>query len=164
MNRVTSAVSTSRGVAAGRSAQRGTSGATTGGGGRSAPDPYAYKAERLSLGMKLGELRLGYFGRQFAHDDHGQDLVGCHVGFVDGADQSAVEHHADAVGQVEDVMDVVADEEDADSLSFELLDQGPNLGRFGGSERGCRLVHDQDPRVEVDRARNCHRLTLTAGE
>src|SRR6266702_3512624 len=28
-----------RGVAAGRSAQRGTSGATTGGGGRSAPDP-----------------------------------------------------------------------------------------------------------------------------
>ncbi len=33
-----------RGVAAGRSAQRGTSGATTGGGGRSAPDP-----EKLSL-------------------------------------------------------------------------------------------------------------------
>src|SRR5712692_3780543 len=29
-----------RGVAAGRSAQRGTSGAATGGGGRSAPDPY----------------------------------------------------------------------------------------------------------------------------
>src|SRR6267143_1649204 len=33
-----------RGVAAGRSAQRGTSGAATGGGGRSAPDPELVKA------------------------------------------------------------------------------------------------------------------------
>jgi hypothetical protein len=39
VNSVPSADSTSRGVAAGRSAQRGTSGAATGGGGRSAPDP-----------------------------------------------------------------------------------------------------------------------------
>src|SRR6266851_7938192 len=38
-NQVPTAVSTSRGVAAGRSAQRGTSAAATGGGGRSAPDP-----------------------------------------------------------------------------------------------------------------------------
>src|SRR5712691_746608 len=38
-NGVPNADSTSRGVAAGRSAQRGTSGAATGGGGRSAPDP-----------------------------------------------------------------------------------------------------------------------------
>ncbi len=36
-----------RGVAAGRSAQRGTSGATTGGGGRSAPDPYRRIATRI---------------------------------------------------------------------------------------------------------------------
>ncbi len=47
MTRVPSADSTSRGVAAGRSAQRGTSGATTGGGGRSAPDPYLDKSNAL---------------------------------------------------------------------------------------------------------------------
>src|SRR5216683_141763 len=82
-------------------ALRGIDCATTGGGGRSAPDPHAYQAEGLSLGVKLGELRLRYFGGEFAHDDHGQDLVGGYVGLVDGADQAAVEHDADAVGQVE---------------------------------------------------------------
>src|SRR6266852_7588901 len=44
---VPTADSTSRGVAAGRSAQRGTSGATTGGGGRSAPDPYFRPCESM---------------------------------------------------------------------------------------------------------------------
>ena len=35
-------------------------------------------------------------------------------------DELALEHDADAVGQVEDVVDVVADEEDADALVLEL--------------------------------------------
>ncbi len=39
-----------RGVAAGRSAQRGTSGATTGGGGRSAPDPEKTKPPHIRRG------------------------------------------------------------------------------------------------------------------
>src|SRR6266851_444425 len=41
-----------RGVAAGRSAQRGTSGATTGGGGRSAPDP-KWRIESKLIGIKI---------------------------------------------------------------------------------------------------------------
>ena len=41
------------------------------------------------------------------------------------------EHDADAVGEVEHVVDVVADEEDADALCLELLDQLADLGRLG---------------------------------
>ena len=70
----------------------------------------------------------------------------------------------DPVGEVEDVVDVVADEEDADALGLELLDQLADLGGLGRPERGGRLVHDQDARVEMDRARDRDRLALAARE
>ena len=49
-----------------------------------------------------------------------EDLVGGHVVLVDRADDPAVVHHADPVGQVEHVVDVVADQEDPDALGLEL--------------------------------------------
>src|SRR5712692_5896552 len=51
-----------RGVAAGRSAQQGTSGAATGGGGRSAPDPYCLAARNL------------YAPAEGEFDEYGQSL------------------------------------------------------------------------------------------
>jgi hypothetical protein len=62
----------------------------------------------------------------------------------------AVEHDADPVRKVEDVVDVVADQEDADAFRLELLDQVADLGSLGGPEGGSGLVHDQDPGVEMD--------------
>ena len=85
-------------------------------------------------------------------------------GLLDGVDDPAVVHDADPVGQVEDVVDVVADQEDADALVLELADEVADLGRLGRAEGGRRLVHDQDPRVEVDRPGDGHRLALAAGE
>jgi len=38
-----------------------------------------------------------------------------------------VVHDADAIGQIEDVVDVVADQEDADPLSLQLPDEIPTL-------------------------------------
>src|SRR5216684_1070754 len=57
---VPTADSTSRGVAAGRSAERGTSAAATGGGGRSAPDPDQVQPEKrlLCLVVQRFALRL----------------------------------------------------------------------------------------------------------
>src|SRR6266851_10026881 len=52
---VPTADSTSRGVAAGRSAQRGTSAATTGGGGRSAPDPELAAGNHFLMWTAAGE-------------------------------------------------------------------------------------------------------------
>ena len=83
---------------------------------------------------------------------------------VDRADHARRLHHGDAVGQIEDVVNVVADQEDADAFLLELLDEVAHLGGLGGTERGGRLVHDQDAGVEVDRAGDGHRLALAAGE
>src|SRR5438445_9933045 len=77
-----------------------------------------YRPARL---VELGELFLRDFAGQLAHDDHRQHLIGGHIRFPDGANQAAVKHHTDAVGKIEHVVDVVADQEDTDALGFELL-------------------------------------------
>ena len=83
---------------------------------------------------------------------------------VDRVDDPAVVHDADPVGQVVDVVDVVADQEDPDPLVLELADEVPDLGGLGRAERRGRLVHDQDLGVEVDRPGDRHRLALAAGQ
>ena len=47
---------------------------------------------------------------------------------------------------------------------LELADEVAHLGRLGRSERGRRLVHDQDAGVEVDGTGDRDRLSLAAGE
>src|ERR671911_54755 len=49
-----------------------------------------------------------------------------------------------AVGEVEHVVDVVADQEDADAFRLELLHQFADLGGLLRPESGGRLVHDQN--------------------
>ena len=78
----------------------------------------------------------------------------------DGADELALEHHADAVGEVEHVVDVVADQEDPDPLRLQLRDEVAHLAGLGRSERRRGLVHDQDLGVEVDGPGDGHRLAL----
>ena len=73
--------------------------------------------------MELGQLLAGHLGGQLAHDDHPEDLVLGDVLLVDRPDELALEHHADPVGQVEHVVDVVADQEDPDPLALQLRDQ-----------------------------------------
>ena len=60
-----------------------------------------------------------------------EDLVRRDVVLVDRVDDPAVVHDADPVGQVEHVVDVVADQEDADALVLELADQVADLRRLG---------------------------------
>jgi hypothetical protein len=55
-----------------------------------------------------------------AEDDHLEHLILGHCTRRRGADHLAVLHHRHAIGQIEDVVDVVADEEDADPLALEL--------------------------------------------
>ena len=76
----------------------------------------------------------------------------------------AVVHDADPVGQVEDVVDVVADQEDADALVLQLADEVADLGGLRRAEGRGRLVHDHDPGVEVDGPRDRDGLALTSGQ
>src|SRR5262245_37455516 len=58
--------------------------------------------------VELGQVLLGHLAGLLAQDDHGQDLVGGHVLLLDRAHELALQHDADAVRQVEHVVDVVA--------------------------------------------------------
>jgi hypothetical protein len=69
-------------------------------------------------------------------------------------------HDIDTVCKVEDIVDVVIDEEYADALGFELLDELTDLSRFRGTEGGGWLVHDDDARIEVDGFRYRYPLAL----
>jgi hypothetical protein len=54
----------------------------------------------------------------------------------------------------------MADEEDAKTLSLELLDELADLGCLGRPQGRCRLVHDEHLGVKMDRARNRDGLAL----
>jgi hypothetical protein len=55
-----------------------------------------------------------------AGDDHGEDVVGRHVGHVHRADELAVLHHARPVAELLHLVDVVVDQEDAEALLLQL--------------------------------------------
>src|SRR5690348_15362213 len=66
-------------------------------------------------------------GRAFTEDDHAEHLVLGNIPGPGRADDLAVLHHTDAVGEVEHIVDVVADQEYADPFGFELPDQLAHL-------------------------------------
>ena len=80
------------------------------------------------------------------------------------ADHLAVLHDAETIGQIEYVMQIMADQENADAFGLKLLDKLAHLGGFLRSQRRRRLIHDQDAGIEVDSAGDGDRLPLTAGE
>jgi hypothetical protein len=80
-----------------------------------------------------------------AEDDHAEDVVLGHVVDVHGADELAVLHHARPVAHLHHLVDVVVDQEDAEALALQLLDQLGDHLRLLRAERRGRLVHDQDP-------------------
>ena len=73
-------------------------------------------------------------------------------------------HDTNAVRQIEDVVNVVADQKNAKSVGFELTDEIGDLRGLLRTERRSRLVHDQNLRIEQDGARDRHRLALAAGQ
>ena len=121
------------------------------------------------LGLSRAELDdflvlLGQLFGPAAEDDHPEHVVRGDRVLFDGIHDPAVVHDADPVGEVEHVVDVVADQEDPDALVLELSDEAADLGRLGRAERCGRFVHDQDPGVEVDRTGDRHGLALAAGQ
>src|SRR4249920_471332 len=127
---------------------------------------YSWRSGRTPDGdprsVQLGQVLLGHLAGQLAQDDHGEDLVRGDVGLVHGAHQLALEHHADPVRQVVHVVDIVADQEDAEALLAKPPDQVAHLPGLRRPQGGRRLVHDQDPCVEVDGPCDGNGLTLSA--
>ena len=64
----------------------------------------------------------------------------------------------------EDVVQVVRDEHDGETLLGQARDELEHLLGLGDAERGGRLVEDDEPRVPHDGAGDRDRLALAAGE
>src|SRR5580700_2657547 len=98
--------------------------------------------------------------RAFAEDDHAEHFVLGHVLNAAGANDLTVLHHRHPVGEVEHIVDVVTDEEDAEAFRLELLDELTDL-RGLRRPQGCgRLIHDEYFGVEMNRPRDGVRLAL----
>ena len=70
----------------------------------------------------------------------------------------------DAVGHLEDMRHVVADQDDRHALVAHVEDQLQHLARFLHAERRRRLVHDDDAAAEGGRPRHRDALALAAGQ
>src|SRR5918994_5515664 len=71
---------------------------------------------------------------------------------------------ADPVRDLQDLIELVRDEDDAEALprhAVERLQQAPRLLRC---ENGSRLVQNEDPRAEVEQTQYLHPLLLPDGE
>src|SRR5271156_1579345 len=77
--------------------------------------------------------------RTLAEDDHAENFVLGDAGNGRRADDAPVLHDADPIRQIEDVMNIVADEEDADAVRLELFDEFADLRRLLRAERRRRL-------------------------
>ena len=98
-------------------------------------------------------------GRDRVHDlllRRGRLLVDAHV--------TAEAEHRDPRRGLEDVVQVVRDDHDAEALLGEPIDEREHLLGLRNAERGGRLVEDHELRVPHDGACDRDRLALTARE
>src|SRR4029077_2184571 len=77
---------------------------------------------------------------------------------------AAVEDRHHPVGDIEHVVHPVADQNDADAVLLEALDEVEHLADLLDRQRGGRLVHDDDAGVEGGGAADGDGLLLAAGE
>ena len=81
-----------------------------------------------------------------------------------GADQRAVAQHGHAVGELEDLRELVADVDDADAAVAQALDHDHQAADVGVGERRGRLVHDEDAGVLGERLGDLDPLAVGDGE
>ena len=70
---------------------------------------------------------------------------------LEDADVATEAEHRDAVRHLEDVLQVVRDQHDRETLCGEALDEIEHLTRLSDAESGCRLVEDHELRVPLHR-------------
>ena len=102
---------------------------------------------------RAGRMRLAAVDRQLdlASDHQLGEVVLVRLGRDPLADDLAPPDDRDPVGDLEDLVELVADEDDAVALGGEAAqDREDLLGLLGRQDRG-RLVEDEDPRIAIER-------------
>ena len=79
-------------------------------------------------------------------------------------DLLAAAQHGDAVGDLQHLVELVADEDDRHALAHEVLEDAEELERLLRREHGGRLVEDEDVRAAVERLEDLDALLLADGD
>ena len=109
-----------------------------------------FVGERLGGGARVrGDL---------ATDHHLDDLTHGRRGRVHRADVLAITQDRDAVGELGELGHAVRDEDQAGRRAHEVAHQLEERLGLGRGQRSRGLVHDQDLRIEGQRARDFHHL------
>ena len=118
--------------------------------------------DRLGV-RRRGRARVGLLGGLVA--GHRRDEITVRDA-VDrrGDDMARIAVHRDALAQLEDLLQVVADVEERDALGLQCADPVEEPGDRGGVEAGRRLVQDDEPRAERERAGHFDHLPLLDGQ
>ena len=85
-----------------------------------------------------------HFGEIAAQHARNQLQLGDVLHRRDG-DGAAVAHDGDAVADLVEFVELVADEDHGNAFGLQLADRAQQHGNFRLVERGCRLVHDHQP-------------------
>ena len=101
---------------------------------------------------------------EFSPDDQIDDLLDVRLADEPLGDVATLVQHHDAVADHEQVLQPVGDQNDADALRADRANEVEHRVDLGDRERGGRLVHDEDERIERDRAPDRDALALAAGK
>ncbi len=112
------------------------------------------------LDRRPERVRLGHGPPHHQLDDLGHG----HIGDVLGRDPLTVAQDGDAVTDLLHLVEMVADEEDADALSSQLADDGEELVCLARGERRGGLVEDEQPGLGQERAGDLDHLHLGDAE
>ena len=112
--------------------------------------------------QRLGRLRRSLLDAQddVAPDHHPGELRLGGALACDGADLPAAPEHGDAVGDLEHLVQLVADEDDRHVLRRQRAEDGEQILRLLRRQDGGRLVEDEDVRVPVERLQDLDALLL----
>jgi hypothetical protein len=97
--------------------------------------------------------------RRAAHH-HPRELLLVEPRGVDGLDQLAVAQHRHAIGDLDDLRQVVRDVDDRHALPPQLADDLEQPARLGIRKRGGRLVEQQHARIDRQRLGELDELAL----
>ena len=120
----------------------------------------------------LGDLGVGHLPRQLmaerlelgATGHHLHQLLQGHLGLGEVAHAASATQQHEPVTHRVGVVRVVGDEDDAEAAVARLGDVLQHHAGLADAEGGGRLVEDQHPGPEVDRAGDRHALPLAAGQ
>ena len=102
--------------------------------------------------------------RHVARPGHGGADVAEAIGRTELADDAAGEHHDQAVADVEELVEVGRDQQDAAAAGARLAQRAPDEGGGADVEAAGRLRRDDQARGGIDLARQDQLLGIAAGK